>query len=193
MDPNAYTVEQTENLVNLLVGLAWPIVALIALATFRHQLGELLGRIRKGEVFGQKFEFDPAKAEDAVEAAARSATGQTVVTPTYIDDEMSWLRDLAKENPGLAVVGAYAEVEKALRERMQFDGLTPSRLSGMKLIQSAVEAQLIAKPVADALQSLRRLRNAAANGESTVHTAKALDYIDLCDQVRYILMWDRGS
>lgn len=190
MDLNTYLVDQTKNLVDLLVGLAWPAVALIILVTFRRQIGAVVGRIREGEAFGTKWKFDPAEAEPAVDAATR-ATGNTAA-PSYLAQDTQWLRELARERPELAVVGAYAEVEKALKERMEEHGTPPGRAAGMQLINDALQAQVIASPTAEAVQSLRRLRNTAAHG-GAVEIEKALDYVDLCDQVLYILSWDRGS
>lgn len=192
MDPNTYWVSQTKNVVDLLVGMAWPAVAFIALLIFRRQIGALLGRIREGEFLGTKVRFDPAEAEPAVDAATKSTTGAPRAAPPYFVEESLWLRDLAKERPELAVLGAYAEIEKVLREIMGERGREPGHLLGMRLIDAALEAEVIAAPVAEAIRSLRRLRNGAAHNES-IDTAKALDYVDLCDQVRYVLMWDRGS
>jgi hypothetical protein len=191
VDANTYLVDQTKNLVDLLVGLGWPAVALIILVTFRRQIGALIGRIREGEAFGTKWKFDPAEAEPAVEAASETTTGQSRA-PSYFAQDTQWLRELARERPELAVVGAYAEVEKALKQRMEQQGVEPGRLAGMQLIQEALKGNVIADPVAEAVQSLRRLRNAAAHG-GAVDIAKALDYIDLCDQVLFILTWDQGS
>lgn len=173
------------------MGIAWPAVTLILVTTFRRQIAALLGRIREGEAFGTKWKFDPKEAESAVDAATKTATGNRQA-PSYLAQDTQWLRELARERSELAVVGAYAEVEKALKQRMVEHGTDPGRVAGMQLVQNATEAGVIAKPVAEAISSLRRLRNAAAHG-GTVDIGKALEYVDLCDQVLFILTWDRGS
>lgn len=38
-------------------GVAWPMVALVALLVFRRELGALLGRLKKGKIAGAEFEF----------------------------------------------------------------------------------------------------------------------------------------
>ena len=57
----------TEVLVRLIIDLIvavshWlsPLVALIVLIVYRRPIGALLGRVKKGELFGQEFELEPA-------------------------------------------------------------------------------------------------------------------------------------
>jgi hypothetical protein len=194
VDPNTYWVSQTKNVVDLLVGLAWPIVAMVALIVYRRHLVALVGRIREGELLGTKWKFDPTEAEPAVALATTAALG-TAIPPWSSGAEVSLeLGELAKSQPELAVIGAYGRVERALKERMEESSIpsTEPPLVGMRLIDAAVEAGVIAWPLAEAMRRLRQLRNTAAHG-GTVETAKALDYIALCDQVLYILELDRGS
>jgi hypothetical protein len=112
--------------------------------------------------------------------------------PPYFVEDTAWLKELAEERPELAVVGAYAELEKALKQLIEEQGTEAPGLAGMRLVDAALEAGVIARPVADAMKSLRGLRNAAAHGGS-VDVTRAQNYIDLCEQVRFILTWDRGS
>ena len=56
--------------VELVSSLAWPLVAVLALLTFRKQIRELIGRIRQASGFGSSFMFDAEARDTASEAAA---------------------------------------------------------------------------------------------------------------------------
>jgi hypothetical protein len=193
MDENTYLVSQVKNVVDLVVGLAWPVVALLIVAVFKGQIRALVGRVREGEALGAKVKFDPAQAESAVALATSDsmAMGFVILGDAVPSPELA---DLARDSPALAVVGAYVEVEKALRERLSDSGLEEPEppLVGMRLIEEAEKSDVVARPVLQAMRQLRRLRNAAAHG-GEVTVEKALDYIALCERVQHILELDRGS
>jgi hypothetical protein len=200
VDDHQYWAAQVKNLVDLLIGWAWPVVLLILVLTFRTQVRALLGRLREGEGFGTKWKFDPAAAEPAVALAATTAaaSANAAVASGKAFDATVRVREsvarkyegVAREHPALAVTGAYTEIEKALQTLLRqanVEGV--DRLAGLRLTEAAVRAEIISPATADALRRLRSLRNVAAHG-GEVTVDEALDYLALCDQVLFAIDLD---
>lgn len=187
---------------SLVASLAWPVVALFLIVSFRRQIGELIGRLVEAEGFGFKGKFDRAAAAVAKAAAETfaqvghaSATGQAFNPTVRIRESLvSTLADVARENPSAAVLAAYAEVEKALKARMEEAKVAGVEgLSGDKLADVALRKSVVSQQTADAIRGVQVLRNLAAHGKD-VDAEKALDFLSLCDAVIYsIETWRRPS
>jgi len=72
--------------------LMWPIIVLVIVFLFRQDISGLLGRIREGEIFGQKFKADPEvdKFQASVQEAQEEIPSSVVEEKQY-EQEMTIL------------------------------------------------------------------------------------------------------
>jgi hypothetical protein len=180
-----------------LTGIAWPVVILILVLIFKSKVSDLLGRVAEAEGFGLKAKFDPAKAEPAVAVATATAVAQAgaaIATGTAHDATVktreslvSKLGPTAEQDPRLAVLAAWSEVEKVLLEKMREANIAhPERVTGQQLVDTALRKGAINRQTAEAIRGLLTLRNLAAHGQN-VETSKANEYLALCDAVIYAI------
>src|SRR5215469_2545522 len=59
----ASTAKESADLITALASLAWPIVAIAIVAWFRPEIRTMLRRLKKGELFGLKWEVANLEAE----------------------------------------------------------------------------------------------------------------------------------
>jgi hypothetical protein len=65
VDSNTFAAAQTHSAVELVVGLAWPVVVIIVAVIFRSQVLGLLAKLSRFKGFGVEAEFDTKLAEVA--------------------------------------------------------------------------------------------------------------------------------
>jgi hypothetical protein len=94
---------------------------------------------------------------------------------------------LANSEPSAAVVAAYAEIERALKQRLNAANVAGvEKLAGSKLVEVAERKGVVNRRTAEAIRSVQALRNLAANG-GDVSLERALDYLSLADAVLYAI------
>lgn len=195
MDDHQYWAAQVTNLVNLLVGWAWPAVVVIFVLTFRAKIGDLLDRLSEFEGFGMRGKFAQAAKAVAIAAAvtnaeveAQAATGSGGALDATVEARESLatkLAQAAQQNPSQAILAAYAEVEQLLKRRMRNANVAGvDRLSGRQLVDVALRKGVINDETADAINGILVLRNLVAHGRD-VDVPKAFEYLALADGVIY--------
>jgi hypothetical protein len=188
---------------SLVSSLAWPLLALTVVLILRKPLGELLGRLVRAKGYGIEAEFERAetsvalaRAEAAasaptavvVEAGVATGTGQAHDATVKVRESLaSTMSAAARAHPASAILAAYAEVENALRDRMEQAKVAGvDRLVGTELVDVALRKGVVSQQTADAFRGVLVLRNLAAHGEDT-DAAKALEYLALADSVIYAI------
>ena len=211
VDSNTYTAALLQSAVDLIVGIAWPTVVLILAIIFRSQVVGLLARLSRFKGFGMEAEFD-AKMADAkkAEAAATLATvtvrapaGLAAGTGTAHDATVSVrglvtarLADTAREEPVLAVIATYAEVEEVLRRGLREAKVAGvERLTGAQLIDVALSKGAISPESAEAVRRSLDVRNLALHVDPVlIDTARALQNLEQCNRIiSNIETWPRNS
>ena len=180
---------------SLVSSLAWPVVALILIATFRRQIGELIGRLVEAEGFGFKGKFDhaaaavaKAAAESLAQAGTATGSGKAFDATVEVRESLtSTLDQLANENPSGAIMTAWAEVEKAIRVRMGDIGVRQPSIAGMMLARFAYQRGEISNATLQAVEGLAVLRNLVAHGRGYINPDKAHDYLSLADTTLYAI------
>lgn len=98
---------------------------------------------------------------------------------------MDYLRDTARTNPAIAVLEAFAQVERRLRE------LLPeySRADVERLAAIARSKGLIPEQTRVAIDNLVALRNSAAHrvGEADITSDQAYQYLELADYIMALM------
>ena len=190
---------------SLVSSLAWPTLVLAVVLILRKAIADLVGRVVEAEAFGVKAKFDPKRAAPSValakaEAEASSAASTSARAGVAEARGQAWdatvrvreslasnLAALARKDPSAAVLLAYAEIEKALRQRMTDAKVAGvEKLSNDKLVEVALRKGVISFQTADAIRGVLVLRNLAAHG-GDVDAAKALDYLALADAVIFAI------
>jgi hypothetical protein len=93
----------------------WPLAVLLIAFTQRHAVSKLIGRIRSGEVFGQKFNASaPEDLEDAVEGGTDSPEVQRVIAEAQAKPSVR-AEPTADSDPRNAEVAAMAESQETER------------------------------------------------------------------------------
>lgn len=91
-------------LFKLLGDLAWPVVVLIVVFTFRRQISSLVERTREFEAGPAKFKIDPAKVEKAREISeqvpSQEEAAKQLLEQALEDRELRILRGLIGEPAG---------------------------------------------------------------------------------------------
>lgn len=184
---------------SLVSSLALPVVSLVLALVFRHELSELIGRLRTVKALGAEGTFDPKEVEASVALATATATAgvqvaqaQASITKTEAitlpsDRQLTdRFADHALRSPNAAVLEAYSEVERALKRRMTEAKVADvEKLFGRKLIEVALRKGVINSQTAEALRGISVLRNVAAHSTDEVTLEKALEYLALADAVVY--------
>jgi hypothetical protein len=165
--------------------LAWPAVVLILAFAYREAIGRMLDRPPTRVKVGP-LEVEWAETERAVAVALATGAAETARS-TLSGSLLDRLAALAETDPSGAIIAAWSEVERALRDRLGSIGQQPS-VSGTTLTHLARESGLISAQTEEAINGLRVLRNLSAHGQAgEVDHEKALDYITLADATVYAI------
>lgn len=169
MDTTQFIIELTDKL-------AWPLVAVMALAMLKRPLEELLPLAKRLKYKDLEVEFD-----QVLQAVSRDAAG---VFPELEQDQRSRLIATVKHLPNAAVLEAWDEVDVAaetlIRQQVKdVDLAVNTRYKTMGTILARQE--LLDTKKVKLFHELRQLRNKVAHAENfSVGPAEAVQYIELC-------------
>jgi hypothetical protein len=113
-----------------------------------------------------------------------TATG--VASRNKTDIAIAKLRNIAKDDHNLAVVGVGIEIEKKLLELAEQKGIDPSRKSLGQLVRDLQHAEALPNEVAAGLRNLITLRNQAVHG-ATVSSDAAKWLLDVYPSILEVL------
>lgn len=170
---------------SLVSSLAWPIAVVVLALTFRGPIGRMVERLPKRVKAGP---LEVEWPEVATEARVALATGPEVKTATSPSSLTERFASMASEEPEAAIMAAWAEVEKALRERVGDLAVRQPSIAGVMLARLARGQGTISDSTLQAIEGLSVLRNLAAHGRGErVGREKALDYMTLADATLYAI------
>lgn len=181
-------------IVDLVTGLAWPIAVVWIVLAFRREIRDVL-HARKASVKAGPFELGFEQALVEVEAAVASG-GEVrrrdrpgVATPLGLDEAVRSLAGRAETSPIEVVIGAFALVERALRDRLAVAGVdVADARTAVQLASLAASAGLITPETVNSVQGVAVLRNLAAHGHGgEIDREKALDYLALIEGTLYAI------
>jgi hypothetical protein len=170
---------------------AWPVLALIMVLVLRHPLAQLLAhrppfRVKAGP-FEVEWERVLAETETEVQALPAESPAAAEPAPSLRDE----LAAEAQNAPAVAVLEAYSQVERELREIVSDVDPYPQRLTHMSAVGLARLAQReerVTPETTRAVHGLSVLRNLAAHGSAREITPEqASEYLDLVDAVLFAL------
>lgn len=173
----------------------WPIVILVIVKIFRPDISALMSRIRKGKLFGQELELDPAfqKFRDTVEEAGQEIVVSPVTEPPEepkeeeietekedLDKDVSEIFEAAKINPELGIMRLSSIIEKDLRVLAgTLDQLGPRpKVPPTQLMKNLVGKGYLPKHTNESLRMFWDLRNRIVHGRPTPDPRKILAFLD---------------
>ena len=172
----------------MVAALAWP-VAVVSLAFgFRQFIAELA----RGEI--KRWKAGPSGVE--IEYWDREATEIKAAVREQIPPSSGAEPDLAElVLPGDltgAVVGSYATIERELRRLLIDNGVVVEggvdRMSGRRLANAALDADLITPESATAIEGLSVLRNLTAHGQAQqLDAQRAAEFVAMTEAVLFAL------
>ena len=186
--------------------LIWPVVTMFLVVMFKGSLMELLSRLQKADLPGdvsldfsenlkeakqlsKKVEETPPKEEHKniptiplTEANSRLISVGLQPSPSGLD--MDYYRDLANQDPNLALAGLRIEVDVLARNLAKgFNISIKDNDGGMRLLRLLYEQDAIYREQMMLAQKILTLCNAAIHGKS-VSKEQALDVIELTEVLR---------
>lgn len=192
--PSASSVDAVslfQSIVDLVTGLAWPVAVVWIVLAFRAEIRDVL-HSRSATVKAGPFElgFEQAAVEvEAANALRPTTAGDEQASPLGLDESMQALAVVAASSPVEAVLGSFALVEQALRDRLSSAGIDPDGgRSAVQLAAQAASRRLITSETVNSIQGVAVLRNLAAHGHGgEIDTQKALDYLVLVEATLYAI------
>lgn len=171
---NATLFKLINELIVALATLMWPIVTLILVLVFRKDLTALLARVRKGKLFGQEVELDPAILEfqrsvrEAQQEVPEPATPPQKLQQQVeeLDRDTKEVLEIAARNPELGVVKLATKLEMEVRLLAASLGQLESKrhISLPQMFSTLVEKGYVPKHIAESLSSFWELRNRIVHG-----------------------------
>jgi hypothetical protein len=185
---NVSLFKSINELIVALATLMWPIVTLALILVFRKDLTALLARMRKGKLFGQELELDPAILEfqrSVNEAQQEVPEPEAPVQKLQeqadeLDRDTKEILDIAARAPELGVVKLASKLEREVRLLTASLGQMDSNrhVSPLQLFYILLEKGYVPKHTAESLRSFWELRNRIVHGrgqESDKDVRRVLD------------------
>lgn len=151
-----------DELVKLIVGLAWPAVVLTMFFTMRNQFCALIDRTKHIKHKDTEVSFNERLQEIAAKVEEQPRIEEVTSAPTEIEELVS---NLIRVDPYSAVLAAWVHFSKAARDRL--DSPSAESASPARLIDALRREDLITSHDAEVLHLIRGLRNHAAHHRST--------------------------
>lgn len=154
-------------LVQLLNAWAWPVVALIAMATVRPHLGAIIGRIRAMKGLG--VEFSLAEAQKAL---VESQLPAPATAPQGAELEV---------DVGSQFLQSWRKVEDQIQQLViAYEGYPGPTSKGVEYL---LNKRIIDRAFASSVDSLRSVRNAYVHGSDSVDTSQIIAFVALARQI----------
>lgn len=167
----------------------WPIITLIIVLVFRRDIAALLRRVRKGKLFGQEMELDPAVTEfhkavqEAQEEIPESSVGeeQFEKEAKELDRDERDVLETAKINPELGVIKLSSILEREIRVLAGSLGQLGqrSRSTATQLFRLLVEKGYLPAHTTKSLQIFWELRNQIVHGHAPKEDRNVLRVLDI--------------
>lgn len=168
---------------------AWPTVVVVTIVLFRHPIKELITSISELKIGkdGVTGKWDRAAAEvweglRKVSAEPNLAEREklTFVSPTHAAEVQS--------PNGTKIVAAWAQLERALRKKLEKIGEAGIETGAATLVEEAVRRGVITDIQAKSLRGLYALRNLATHGgDGDVSDARLNEYLAMADAMKTVL------
>ncbi|PZU99519.1 MAG: hypothetical protein DCF32_18605 [Leptolyngbya sp.] len=178
-------------IIELIVALSnwlWPLVALITLLVYRKPIAALLSRIKKGELFGQGLELEPAVDEfqQVVEQAGKEvdrlpSTSLQTEESKQTNVDVNAILDDSKGSPELAIIRLSNLLENESKAILGSMGFLPRtlRISVYRAIQELNYRGLLPESTINSLKKFWELRSKIVHGRADINEKEILRVLDI--------------
>ena len=176
-----------EEIVKLIVGLAWPAATVFLVLWFCPEVRSLINRLNSLKVAGGEAVFGKSLAKAEVEAVQLP---QDVLTKADEADgitiKLDMLRRIAEMSPRAAIMEAWTLVETAAS--LATTSANQRRIPSIHLLHQIATAARLSQEDANLLISLRNLRNQAAHLPDFALTSEEAErYLELAVTVAKLI------
>jgi hypothetical protein len=191
-----HAMKDWAELIRSIAFLLWPILAFVVLFLLKHQIRDILGRLRRGKVLGQKIELEQSLRElNASAQAAASESPLFVQVPDIgkagdvkdheSDDLARRVIEEASKSPKIALILLASELEREVRQLLASMGLlgTARSVSLFQYMQILEERGALPNHLAGSVRNFWYLRNKLVHG----HEASPDDIVRAIDSGLTIL------
>lgn len=142
-------MKEAAELISAIASLLWPLFAFTTLFVFKKQIGELVGRIKRGKLLGQEIELSESlnKLEESAAAVAKEVAALPVpanleVARDSIDDnQITIILQEAARSPKAALILLASDIEREARQLLASVG----RLEGQRYIPLSQAIDVLSK------------------------------------------------
>jgi hypothetical protein len=179
-------------IIELIVALShwlWPLITLIVLLVYRKPIAALLGRVKKGELFGQSVELEPEVNDfQKVVKQAKTEVAQLPPVSEVAADEskqtgidVNQILDDSKGSPDLAIIRLSNLLENESKAILGSMGFLPrnSRISVYRAIQELNERGLVPESAINSLKKFWDLRTKIVHGRGQIDEKEILRVLDI--------------
>jgi len=142
-------MKEYAELISAIAAVLWPILAFTVLLTFKNQIRELIGRLRRGKLLGQEIELSASleKLEQSAVAVAREvallpAPGEPIAPEETKDtDHIRTILHEAARSPKVALILLASEIEREARQLLASVG----HLKGQRYVPLAQAMEVLSR------------------------------------------------
>jgi len=161
-----------------IASLLWPIFTFILVFSFKRQIGNLLGRVKRGKLLGQEFELEDSLNKLEASAVAVAEEVAALPAPSHEDtlretgdeDQIKSILSEAARSPKAALILLASEIEKEARRLLGSVGhLNGQRYVPLSQAMETLSRQFGGLPghVVNSLKFFGEARNKIVHGGKT--------------------------
>lgn len=161
-----------EFVASVISSLAWPTAVLVGILTFRRNIGRRIEEIRrltwgdKSVDFGEKLEKIENQAATLIPSQDHKKLPAPREEPSTVDkQDVARFESVLEVEPRLAIIDAWASVEREMQRVALERGYGPQAKSGTFLVRRLSADGVLGRETVKIVDGLRMLRNAVAHGE----------------------------
>ena len=143
-------MKETAELISAIASLLWPMFAFTALFVFKKQIGDLVGRIKRGKLLGQEIELSESlnRLEESAVAVAKEVAALPappanleVERESTDDDQIKIVLQEAARSPKAALILLASDIEKEARQLLASVG----HLKGQRYVPLSQAIDVLSK------------------------------------------------
>ena len=178
-----------ELLVNLLVGIAWPVAVVWIAYLFKGELRSLLHRMSQLKYKDVEAKFEIGLAEAEAKALTIERAVPQLPQRAEIITKLESLRRIADVSPRAAIMEAWVLVEEAAGRSGFVQGATVPRVNPYLFVEELVKLGKLPKGSDSLLDQMRSLRNQAAHlSDFSLNQDEADRYLQLAAKMSELIL-----
>jgi len=170
--------------VELIVGVAWPVAAIWIAYLFRKPMGSLLSRMSRFRYKDAEASFEHGLSEAEAKIARVEEISTHKITTTEVTSKTEQLRRIAEVSPRASIMESWILIEEAAGQAGYVQGTQIPRINALLFVEDLVKEGKLPREAGDAIHKLRELRNKAAHLQDfQLSQAEAERYLDLAAKI----------